>query len=159
MVAAPNAAKAATQDWSSASNAMYNNAAVLILAIRSFADGSDDPLTVYAKAEIPPPAAPSPAGPPTDCTDLSAELTNSGNVELKWKGTLAKGQFFSVWRKLAGETTWSQMGSIAAKAFLDTQVPEAITGAQYQVKAHRGSQVSQGCEPVAIIFGTVQLAA
>jgi hypothetical protein len=159
MVAARNAALAATQDWYNAAFAMRDNGAALITTIKGFADLSGDPITVYVKAEIPPPAAPTPAGPPTDCTDLTAELTNSGNVELSWKGTISRGQFFSVWRKLTGETAWTQLGSVAAKTFLDTLVPEGITGAQYQVKAHRGSLVSQGCEPVAIIFGTLQMAA
>ena len=159
MIVARDAAKAATLNWYTKVDAMKENGAMLLGLIKGYADTQADPNAVYIAAQIPAPATPTPAGPPTDCTALVATLTNSGNVELTWKGTLRSGQFFSVWRKLAGETTWTSMGSVAAKAFIDTQVPEGTGGGQYMVKAHRGSLVSQGCEPVGIIFGTLQVAA
>ena len=159
MIVARNAAKDATQDFYVAAQDMYDDAAMLLGIIKGYANTQANPQAVYSAASIPPPSDPTPAGPPVDCTDLKATLTNSGNVELSWKGSLAKGQFFSVWRKLTGETSWTLLGSIRSKSFLDTTVPEAVAGGQYQVKAQRGIQISEGCEPVAIIFGTVQLAA
>ena len=159
MIVARDAAKAATLNWYSKADSMKENGAMLLGIIKGYAETQADPNVVYIAAQIPAPATPTPAGPPTDCTDLVASLTNLGNVELNWKGTLKSGQFFSVWRKLAGEVNWTSMGSVAAKAFIDTQVPEGIGGGQYMIRAHRGTQVSQGCEPVGIIFGTIQVAA
>jgi hypothetical protein len=159
MVLAHNAAKAATLNWYTKCDDMSDDASILLGKIKSYARAQADPNAVYVAAQIPAPAAPVPAGPPTDCTDLTANLNNDGSVSLAWKGTTRSGQFFSVWRKLAGESAWTQMGSVAAKAFTDTEVPEGITGGQYVVKAHRGTQTSFGCEPVGIIFGTVPLAA
>jgi hypothetical protein len=159
MIVARNAAKDATQDFYVAAQDMYDDAAMLLGIIKGYANTQANPQAVYSAASIPPPADPTPAGPPVDCTDLKASLTNIGNVELSWKGSLAKNQFFSVWRKLTGETSWTLLGSVRSKSFLDTTVPEAVAGGQYQVKAQRGIQISEGCEPVGIIFGTVQLAA
>ena len=72
---------------------------------------------------------------------------------------MANGQFFSVWRKLSSETTWTQLGSVAAKKFTDTEVPEGLTGGQYKVLSHRGTAVSTGCEPIVVVFGTIPMAA
>lgn len=158
MIVARNAAKTATQQWYDAAIEMRDNGAMLLGIIKGFADTQADPNAVYALAQIPPQGSRTPAGPPTDCTNLTLELTNQGNVQLDWTGTLRQGQFFSVWRKLAGQSVFTQIGSVAKKAFLDDQVPQGTQYAQYQVRAHRGSLVSQGCEPVTILFG-VSLAA
>ena len=159
MIIARDAARDATADWNVAAKDMYDEASMLIGMIKAYAETQAVPQTVYSAASIPAPATPVPAGPPVDCTGLSAALTNSGNVELSWNGSLAYGQFFSVWRKLSGEANWTLLGSIRSKSFIDETVPEGTAGSQYQVKAQRGGQVSQGCEPVGIIFGTVQAAA
>lgn len=158
MIVAHNAAKTATQQWYDAAVDMRDNASMLLGIIKGFADTQADPNAIYALAQIPPQSERTPAGPPTDCTNLTLELTNQGNVQLSWTGTLRQGQFFSVWRKLAGETKFTQIGSVATKAFLDDQVPQGTQYAQYQVRAQRGSLVSQGCEPATILFG-VSLAA
>lgn len=159
MIVARNASKAATQNWYTAANAMRDNASNLITIIKGFANTQADPNAVYSAAQIPPPAVPTPAGPPVDCTDLSAELTNSGNVELSWKGSLSSGQYFSMWRRLASESDYTLIGTVAAKKFLDTELPPGAAWASYQVKAQRGTQISQGCEPVSILFGALQMAA
>ena len=159
MIVARQAAKTATSDFYAAAKSMHESGQALLSLIRGYAATQADPQVVYSAAQIDGPATPVPAGAPTDCTELSAHLNNDGSVLLTWKGSLAAGQFFSVWRKLSGETKWTQMGSIAAKAYTDTEVPEGITGGQYRVVAHRGTQKTFGCEPVGIIFGTVPLAA
>lgn len=158
MIAAREAAKAATEAWYNASFAMKDYGASLISLIRGKAENTGD-ANVYVLAQIPAPATPQPAGPPTDATAMTAELTNLGNVQLKWNGTLFARQFFSVWRKLNGETDWTQIGVIAAKAFLDENVPLGTQWASYLVRAHRGTQVSQGSEPVTILLYSQQQAA
>jgi hypothetical protein len=147
-----NAAKSATQDYYAAVSAMANLGSSYISQIRAKAETTNDP-TVYSNAQIPPRAAPTPAGPPTNATNVTALLENNGNVQLNWRGTVSQGQFFSIWRKLAGQTTWTQIGSVAAKSFTDTGVPAGTTFAYYQIKSHRNSQVSSGSEPVVLLFG------
>lgn len=150
--AARNAAKAATQEYYNAVSNMSALGASYITQIRAKAETTNDP-TVYTSAQIPPRATPTPAGPPTNATSVSALLENDGNVQLSWRGTVSQGQFFSVWRKLAGQTTWTQIGSVAAKSFIDSGVPAGTTYAYYQIKSHRNSQVSSGSEPVVLLFG------
>ncbi|MFY9234384.1 MAG: hypothetical protein WAO58_07980 [Fimbriimonadaceae bacterium] len=89
---------------------------------------------------------------------LSATLTNLGNVQLAWDGSIAASQYFTIWRKLFGEADWSQIGSCRAKKFLDVNIPIGTQSASYLTRAHRGSEVSQGCEPVTILLSS-QLAA
>lgn len=153
MVAARQAARNAIQDWYTAAQAMHEDAAMLLGLIKGYANSQADPNAVYTLAQIPPPAVPQPAGPPVDCTALTADLTNFGNVELNWKGTLANGQYFSVWRQLSGEANFSMIGTVRAKTYLDEDFSGASkTSASYIVRAHRGTQVSQGCEAVTILF-------
>ncbi len=157
MLSARQASKAATAAFYNAEDAMAQNGAGLIATIKAYAETTADP-NVYVLAQIPAPAVPVPAGAPTNPTALGAFLENDGSVTLSWKGTLAKGQYFSVWRQLHGSTEWTSVGTVAAKKFTDNNVPSAIISATYQVKAHRNTQVSAGSEPVTVLFGS-QLAA
>lgn len=158
MIVARNAAMAATQAWYSLATSMRDQGSTLIALIKAFADTQPSPGEVYALAQIPPASDRTAAGPPTDGKNLTLELTNQGAIRLRWTGSLAKGQFFSVWRQLPGESGFTQIGSVATKTFLDGNVPQGADWAQYQVRAHRRDLVSQGCEPVTILFG-VSLAA
>lgn len=158
MIAARNAAKAATQTWYASALSMRDRGSVLLALIKAFADTQPEPGAVYALAQIPQTSQRTMTGPPIDGKNLTLGLTNQGNVRLEWEGRLSKGQFFTIWRQLPGESDFTQIGSVAAKHFLDKQVPQGSQWAQYQVRAHRRDLVSEGCEPVSILFGA-QLAA
>jgi hypothetical protein len=153
---AQNAAKAATETADAAWADLANYASVCIAAIRAKADAAADPTAVYAAAQIPSPALPSPSGPPTEVSDLSATLQNDGSILCKWKGTVRGGQFFTVWRKLS-TLPWAQIGSTASKTFTDNTLPVGSASATYMIRSHRGNQSSPGCEPVIIVFGSQSL--
>ncbi len=157
-LAARAASKSATQAYYDAVAEMARYGSSLITTIRAKAENTDDP-TVYTKAQIPPKAPPTPAGPPTDCTNLGALILNDGSVMLTWTGTVKNGQFFSVKRQDFGSDTWLNLGSVRAKTFVDGTVSQGTKSAVYQVFAHRGDQVSSGCEPITVLFGAVGLAA
>ncbi|MEQ1822746.1 MAG: hypothetical protein ABL949_09560 [Fimbriimonadaceae bacterium] len=150
---ARDAAIAATEAADAALADLKAQAASCIASIRAKADASADPTAVYNLALIPVPAQPSPSGPPSDATDVSAHLRNDGTIQLTWKGTSRNGQFFTVWRKLSTQQ-WAQIGSTAKKQFIDSTLTAGTTSATYMVRSQRGDQVSQGSEPVVIVFGT-----
>lgn len=157
-IAARNASKAATQAYYDAVGVMAEYGSSLISTIRAKAENTADP-TVYTKAQIPPPAPPTPAGPPTDATNLRATVQNDGSVLLQWDGTVRNGQFFSVRRQLGGSTAWANLGSVRVKSFVDSTLPAGSAAAVYQVFAHRGSQTSAGSEPLIVYFGSESQAA
>lgn len=157
-IAARNASKAATQTYYDAVAVMAEYGSSLISTIRAKAENTADP-TVYTKAQIPPPATPTPAGPPTDATNVRATVQNDGSILLEWDGTVRSGQFFSVRRQVAGSTAWMNLGSVRVKSFVDSALPSGSTAAVYQVFAHRGSQTSAGSEPLVVYFGSEAQAA
>ena len=77
MIVAREASKAATQAFYNAEAALSDNGAALLATIKAFAETTANP-NVYVLAQIPPPAQPSPAGAPTNPTDLGAFLENDG---------------------------------------------------------------------------------
>ncbi len=149
-------ARAATEAMESAEQLLRDVASDTLAIIKGKANSSPNPITVYNLAQIPSPSAPSPAGPPTEATNVAAHLQNNGAILLTWKGSLAQGQFFSIWRKLS-TNTWTQIGSVAAKKFADNTLPVGSASATYMVQSHRGEQSSFGSEPVVIVFGSQSL--
>ncbi|MFM9994894.1 MAG: hypothetical protein ACKVU4_03730 [Phycisphaerales bacterium] len=151
-----NAAKAATLAFYDDITAAHENGSNLIATIKTYASSTNNP-GVYSTAQIPPPAAPTPAPPPVAPTDLVSVLNTDGSITLKWKGSLAQGAFFSVWRAVAPGTggqfsTAVQIASLAEKSYLDTGVPAAVQ-AQYTLRTHRGGQVSTPSEPTIVKIG------
>ncbi len=151
--AARNVARAKFELSDSAWATFRAVSAECLAAIKAKAESNDDPTEIYALAEIPSPALPSPAGPPTDVTDVAAHLRNDGTIQITWKGTVRNAQFFTVWRRLSTQA-WTQIGSTAKKQFIDGTLTAGTTSATYMVRSQRGDQVSQGSEPVLIVFGT-----
>lgn len=126
----------------------------MIATIKAFADLSANPISVYAAAEIDPPeerAGPLP--PPEAATDLSTELLNSGAVRVSWKGTIANGTFYDVYRELGGETGFILIGSSAMRRFDDVTVPAGTTRAMYYTVTRRDALTSGESEPTLIRFG------
>jgi len=126
----------------------------MIATIKAFADLSANPISVYAAAEIDPPeerAGPLP--PPEAATDLSTELLNSGAVRVSWKGTVANGTFYDVYRELEGETGFTLIGSSAMRRFDDVTVPAGTTRAMYYTVTRRDALTSGESEPTLIRFG------
>lgn len=155
---AREAAKAATTDLHGAIANFNEGASETLAYIKAFAESSDDPMNVYARAEIPPPATPTPSGAPATPTDVGAYIDNTGNVVVSWRGSKANGTFFSVWRKLFSESAWTQVASVGAKTWTDSTIEAGTVNAQYYVQAHRGTLSSEASEPIVVVFGQ-QLAA
>lgn len=132
--------------------------ASLIAVIRGKALQTGD-FTIYTKANIPPPTQGTAQGPAAQPTNVGAFIDNLGNVQLSWQGSLAGGTFFTVWRKLSGETSWTQMGSVVSKSFADSTIPGGTSSANYYVVATRSGGSSPASEPITVLFGSQSMAA
>lgn len=151
---AKNAAKAATQNFYNAVSAMQSNGSGLIAKIKTYAETKNDP-NAYVLAQIPAPAAPTPAGPPETPTDLTAQMNSDGTMNIAWKGSLAQRQFYSVWRQLPSQSFPQQIGAVAAKDFMDVTVPRGLDSVIYTVRAHRDALSSLPTEALTVYFGAV----
>ena len=152
-----NAARSATATNDADIMNMRTLGASLISTIRAFAKTSGDP-SVYTKADIPAPKAPTPAGAPDAPTNVSGAINSRGAVELKWEGTLAFHTFFEVYRMFEGQSQWTLLVSVGAKAFEDDTIPPDTTSAvKYFVQAKRGELRSDPSDPITIRMGVVTI--
>lgn len=113
---------------------------------------------VYAAASVPPLNPPSPAGPPEVPTDVVGDPNADGTVTLQWKGSTANQTFFSIFRRTGNNTTWSQIGAVATKTFIDATVPGGTPSVRYYVRAQRNNQVSPASDEAIVNFGISQAA-
>lgn len=152
---ARNASKSATVVFHDDSGTLRSFGGDLIKTIKAFAEATDNP-GVYADADVPPPAPPTPRGAPGMPTDITTALTNLGAIEIKWKADNAaasSGAFFVVRRKLDDETQWTTVGQTGAKAFSDETVPLGTTRAIYTIIPKRGELVGPASAQFAVQFG------
>ena len=126
----------------------------LIATIRAFADLQSDPLAVYTEADLEQPKAKgSPLPPPVPATDLAATLQQSGAVRVSWKGTVANGTFYDVYRRLEGQPGFALIGSSASRSYTDTAVPAGTVQCSYYTIARRDSFSSPESQQAVIRFG------
>lgn len=152
---AQQSAKSATTGWHNAVKAMRNTGSNIIQTIKAFADSTGNP-AVFTLAEIPMPAAPTPAPPPTQPTDFKVGLTGTGALELSWKcsnGASSSGAFFVITRRLAGETAFTTVGNVGKKKFTDASITVGTTGATYLVQGFRGATAGPVSLPFGVQFG------
>lgn len=153
--AAKQAAKASTTALRNAVFAMRGNGGDLIRTIKAFAATSNNP-NVYVVAEIPPPAAPTPAPPPGQPTTFKVELTPSGAIMLSWKAvnaTSSSGVYFSVRRKLNDESGFTLVGNTGSKSFVDDTIAQGVTGATYIIQGFRGTNPGPESDQLSVQFG------
>lgn len=162
---AREASRAATVTQNSNASLMRSNAADLIRQIKAFAELQSNPNTVYAAAQIPPPAAPVPMPAPGKPTDFAVALNSDGSVALSWASTesaASTGAFFTVSRKLPGQSSFTGIGGAPGtttesrrSTFTDATVPAsaASAGAQYIVQGFRGTRMGEASDAVIVQFG------
>lgn len=140
---AKTAAKNATVTQNTQVGEMRSVGGQLISIIRAFAQSQPDPNAIYTAASVPPKQAPS-SIPPETPYDIDFDLTDSGNIELKWKGSTIGGTVFSVLRSVQTEpggafSTEQQVGLTGIREFLDTTIPQCCIAAQYTIRAYKGA--------------------
>jgi hypothetical protein len=137
---AAEAAKAATTAMHNAVRAMHTLGAVDLAKIKTYAEATNNP-NVYSIAQIPPPAAPSPVGPPGTPYEFVVTLDQSGAIIVRWKcdnPAGASGTVYHVRRKI-GSGAFAPIDFVASKTFTDATIPAGSTGLTYEVTATRSS--------------------
>lgn len=135
--AAKNAQKSATVALYEAANLLGDYGADLIKKIRAKAGqvGGD---SVYVLADVPPPATPSPVGPPGTPSDFKAALTPDGALDLSWKCVNPSGgTIYQVWRRLGLSGDFDYLGGSGGREFTDTDLPAGTAIATYRIQAVR----------------------
>lgn len=163
--AARDASKAATTTQTGAVAPMRAKAAELIAQIKAYAELQATPATVYAAAQIPQPAAPTPFPAPGVPSNITVGLESSGAVTLSWEASnsaASTGAFFQIYRKLPGQGGFTSIGGAPGStsesrrpSFTDNTVPTtaAGTGAQYIIQGMRGTTVGIASSAVVVQFG------
>ncbi|MEM1010616.1 MAG: hypothetical protein AAGI46_00175 [Planctomycetota bacterium] len=138
--AAQNAAKAATADLNVALDAMSRAGSDIIYQIRSQAGADGD--GVYAAAQIPVPATPSPSAAPGTPYELKTEVNGNGELMLSWKcdnpaGT--SGTIYQVYRSTNGSLDFEYLGGVGSRKFVDATIPAGATQITYKMQAVRST--------------------
>ncbi len=150
-------ARAATLAFHNAVAQMRVQGSDMIAMIKNYASLQEQPANVYALAQIPMPATPTPTPAPGKPENLSFSLTGQGAISLKWKAVNAApnaGTFFSISRRLPGETAFTLVGNTGEKHWTDTKIPKGTSNIQYIVQAFRGRKSSLQSNILAIQFGS-----
>jgi hypothetical protein len=140
--AAQQTAKAATLTFNQAVDDMAAAAQAIIGQIRVKAATAGD--SVYATAEIPAPATPSPIGPLGKPSDFTVELDQTGALNLKWKCSNpvgASGTVYQIWRRIGATGEFAYLGGVGGKKYTDLDVPPGSAQVQYQIQAVRSTSV------------------
>lgn len=157
VTAARIASKDATVLFHSDADALRSYGADLIKVIKAYAEANDDP-SVYATASVPPPAPPTPAGPPEKPTELEASLVLPWGIGLKWKGSISQGAYFGIFRRLPGESNFTFVQTVKEKRFDDTTLPAGTASVEYFIAVFRDTfQVNSST--LAVQFGPAGMTA
>jgi hypothetical protein len=141
-VAARQASKAATSAMYDAVAQMRDKMADMVRSIKTFAEASANPGTVYSAAQIPAPLPPSQVPPPGTPFDFKVELLQSGSVRINWKCTNpegAGGTIYEVFRGPQGGTL-NYVGSTGIKEFVDDTLPRSVVPLSYRFVAVRSTR-------------------
>lgn len=129
----------------------------MITLIKAGAEINNDP-SIYAQASVPPPAEPSPLGPPPMPTELSSHLNTAGQVVLTWKCPRSGGTSFSIARRTTAPAQpvsgWTLIGTSEEQRFIDTALPVGLESATYRVVASRVGGSSEPSDVSTLFFGT-----
>lgn len=154
--AAKQTAKAATTKATQNFAVLRKSAAEMVRTIKTFAENTEDP-SVYATAQIPPPADPTTAPPPGKPYAVSAQLdTNTGAPILKWKASNPRGTAgtsYIVRRKLPSESAFTFVGVTGSKSFTDNTFIQGPDSVQYTIQGQRADRAGTPSDAFAINFG------
>lgn len=141
-LAARQASKAATEAMYASVGSMRNQLADMVRSIKTFAEASANPGTIYSMAQIPAPLPPSEVPPPGTPFDFKVEILQNGALRLTWKCDNpegASGTIYEVFRGAQGSTP-SYVGSTGIKEFVDDTLPRSAVPISYQFTAVRSTR-------------------
>ncbi|MGH7293242.1 MAG: hypothetical protein ACREJT_18630, partial [Myxococcota bacterium] len=165
---AREASKAATNTLKLKMVAMHTLLSDAVQSIRLFAESTNNP-NVFTLAQIPAPAAPTPAPPPMQPVQLGASIIPGGLLRISFKATdTAAGgaTTYLVSRKLSTQSNFTVIGSAGSsrstsganlprgfKFFDDASLPSGSNNMQYMVQGQRGSVYGLPSETFTVTIG------
>lgn len=151
------AAKVATAQVNGAYAELRAQAGDIIRSIRAFAELQNDPNAVYGLAQIPAPAASTPAPPPAEPTHLTVQLQpQTGDLWLRWKASNpdgTSGTSYIIRRRLPGETQFTFIGVSGKKKFIDSTLVAGPDSVQYTVQGQRADLTGPLSQVFTVTFG------
>ena len=154
-LAAKQALDAAVTESADSVRDLRRGASDMIRFIRAFAESQTKPAIVYATAQIPPPAAPGPIGPPGTPFDFKAVLNPDGSMSIRWKCNNpvgATGTVYTVKRRVGTSGSYEIVGATGSRRFEDDTFGGGTT-VSYIVQAQRSTQVGLQSSPFTVQFG------
>lgn len=155
--------KSATTTYHNNATLMRGNAADLIRLVKAFADASPNPSTIYAEAQIPEPAAPTPPEKPGMPEMITVGLNPDGSITLRWKAKNASpssGCTFDIARRIGNTGNYVGIGSgTSVKSgrfeFTDGTLAFGTQTASYIIVGRRSNPPQMGTpsEAVNVQFG------
>ncbi len=121
--------------------------------IRGYAEATD-PAVVYAKADLPMPKPPTPAGPPVAPTSVVADPNATGTITLKIKGSVAQNASFEIERSVDGGP-YVLIKPTRSKTWTDEAVPMNTNVIIYRVWGARDDVRSQTATSATVNFGNL----
>lgn len=156
-LAAEEALRIASNNAREAISDARREAADLLRVIKGFAANAADPLVVYNRAQIPPPAAPTPAPPPAKPSDITVALTpTSGDITLKWKAANpagTTGTSYIIRRRTSPLAAFEFIGVTGTKEFTDSTFAAGPDSVQYTVQGQRADSAGAVSDILTINFG------
>lgn len=149
-------AKSATVTYKQSLANLSSLGAAIMATIRAYAEATDD-VTVYAKADIPPPAKPTPAPPPLAPTEFTADPNANGTITLRMKGSVAQNGSFDIERSIDGGP-YTLLKNTREKTYVDNAVPTNSTIIAYQCYGVRDSKRSADSASTTVLFGNLPAA-
>lgn len=119
-----------------------------LATIKAFAETQEEPLAVYAAAEIPRPSAGGPLAAPGKPFKFRTALLSDGEVTLAWACVHPKGSsgtMYEVRRRVGAAGGAPQngrfelLGTVGTKTFTDSTIPAGATSVVYEVTAVRST--------------------
>jgi hypothetical protein len=165
--AAREAAKAATITLDATLAALRATAATCVKTIKANAASDDSPSQVYALAQIPEPARPTPLGAPGAARTIAINLVPGGGVRLTWAAKDASrstGAVFEVLRRTGSASDplvvigLAQGGPRGKFSFVDEQVPGGAgsgeTTLAYMLRPRRGTVFGASSPMMVVSLGS-----
>jgi hypothetical protein len=165
--AAREAAKAATMTLNAVLAELRATAAACVKTIKASAGSDEAPSEVYALAQIPEPARPSPLGAPGAAQRIAINLVSggAGGVKITWTARDASrstGAVFEVLRRVGASAMLvvgvAQGGPRGRFSFVDDRVPEGAgsgdTPLAYALRPRRGNVVGSTSPVMVVSLGS-----
>jgi hypothetical protein len=108
--------------------------------IRIFAENQAKPSNVYALAQIPAPANPSPIPPPGIPSDFTVTLQQTGDMALAWKCQNppgSRGVVYLIERRLNAAGPYTFRAAVGQRKFVDNTIPFGTDQIDYRITAQR----------------------